>query len=223
MLLRPAEFTHASEKLEFTTKEFGASGALRGPYHFVGWAAVANQLAAAWMWLASAMPLSTVHSNSLPYFYVILRNPWFTGWGRKIYTPIFPNISVICKDIELIFCTDIHEHVDIQATVAPLDMTSLCFTTASKRTTAERHERRTALSSRLDQAVWRVSFRLAVLLWGVAQTPVSRMDQIAKSIGFRSGLEGGHMSLSQKSVMWAMHHCWVTFAVCDGAPSCTKT
>ena len=27
MLLRPAEFTHASEKLEFTTKEFGASGA----------------------------------------------------------------------------------------------------------------------------------------------------------------------------------------------------
>ena len=50
-----------------------------------------------------------------------------TGWGRKIYTPIFPNISVICKDIELIFCTDIHEYVDIQATVAPLDMTSLCL------------------------------------------------------------------------------------------------
>ena len=50
MLLHPAEFTHASEKFEFTTKEFGASGAgrsLRGPYHFVGWAAVANQLAAA--------------------------------------------------------------------------------------------------------------------------------------------------------------------------------
>ena len=71
MLLRPAEFTHTSEKFEFTTKEFGASGAgrsLRGPYHFVGWAAVANQLAAAWMWLAGAMPLSTVHSNSLLYF-----------------------------------------------------------------------------------------------------------------------------------------------------------
>ena len=29
MLLRPAEFTHASEKFEFTTKEFGASGAGR--------------------------------------------------------------------------------------------------------------------------------------------------------------------------------------------------
>ena len=64
---------------------------------------------------------------------------------------------------------------------------------------------------------------MAVLLWGVAQTSVSRMDQIAKSIGFRSGLEGGHMSLSQKSVMWVLHHCWVTFAVCDGAPSCKKT
>ena len=50
-----------------------------------------------------------------------------TGWGRKIYTPIFPNIWVICKDIELIFCTDIHEHVNIQATVAPLDMASLCL------------------------------------------------------------------------------------------------
>ena len=50
-----------------------------------------------------------------------------TGWGRKIYTPTFPNISVICKDIELIFCTDIHEHLDIQPTVAPLDMTSLCL------------------------------------------------------------------------------------------------
>ena len=50
MLLRPAELTHASDKFEFTTKEFGASGAgrsLRGPYHLVRWAAVANQLAAA--------------------------------------------------------------------------------------------------------------------------------------------------------------------------------
>ena len=53
MLLHPAEFTHASEKFEFTTKEFGAGRAgrplrrCRCPYHFVGWAAVANQLAAA--------------------------------------------------------------------------------------------------------------------------------------------------------------------------------
>ena len=76
MLLRPAEFTHVSDKFEFITKEFGASGAGRSlrrcrcPYHFVGLAAVANQLAAAWMWLAGAMPLNTVHSNSLLYFSV---------------------------------------------------------------------------------------------------------------------------------------------------------
>ena len=91
MLLRPAKFTHASEKFEFTTKEFGASGAGRPlrrcccPYHFVGWAAVANQLAAAWMWLAGAMPLSTVHSNSILYFSVILRNPWFSLGNNKCF------------------------------------------------------------------------------------------------------------------------------------------
>ena len=40
MLIRPAEFTHASEKFEFTTKEFRASGAgrsLRGPYQSMEW------------------------------------------------------------------------------------------------------------------------------------------------------------------------------------------
>ena len=50
------------------SKKSGTERSLRGPYHFIGWAAVANQLAAAWMWLAGAMPLSTVHSNSLLYF-----------------------------------------------------------------------------------------------------------------------------------------------------------
>ena len=39
-----------------------------GGYYFVGCTAVANQLAAAWMWLAGAIPLSTVHTNSLLYF-----------------------------------------------------------------------------------------------------------------------------------------------------------
>ena len=46
--------------------------------------------------------------------------------GAEGFTLLFfSNISVICKDIELSFCTYIHEHVDIQATVALLDMTSL--------------------------------------------------------------------------------------------------
>ena len=83
MFLRPAEFTHASDKFEFTTKEFGASGAGRSLR--VGWAAVANQLAAAWMWLAGVMPLSTVHSNWLLYFSVILRNTWFSLGNNKCF------------------------------------------------------------------------------------------------------------------------------------------
>ena len=37
-------------------------------WDFVGCAAVVNQLAAAWMWLTGAIPLSTVHSYSLQCF-----------------------------------------------------------------------------------------------------------------------------------------------------------
>ena len=46
MLLRSAELTHASEKFDFTTKEFGADKNF-GARSFVGCPAVANQLAAA--------------------------------------------------------------------------------------------------------------------------------------------------------------------------------
>ena len=97
MLLRPAEFTHASDKFEFTTKGFGASGAsaelggrcvvaVTRTTLSVGrrWP-LANQLAATRMWLAGAMPLSTVHSNSLLYFSVILRNPWFSLGNNKCF------------------------------------------------------------------------------------------------------------------------------------------
>ena len=50
------------------TKKFEAGRGLRGGYHFFGCAAVANHLAAAWTWLAGAIPLSTVHSNSFQCF-----------------------------------------------------------------------------------------------------------------------------------------------------------
>ena len=46
MLFRSAELAHASEKFDFTTKEFGANKKF-GARSFVGRAAVANQLAAA--------------------------------------------------------------------------------------------------------------------------------------------------------------------------------
>ena len=78
-------------------------------------------------------------------------------------------------------------------------------------------------SHMLDHAVSRACFRTAVLLCGAAHTSASRMDQIAKSIGFKSGLEGCHMSLSQNPWKLLLHHCWVNFDVCDGALSWIKT
>ena len=77
MLIHPAELTHASEKFELTTKECGAVQemrsweGLRGGCHFVGCAAVANQLAAAWMWLAGAILVeygSLILASMLYYF-----------------------------------------------------------------------------------------------------------------------------------------------------------
>ena len=49
MLLCSAELTHASEKFDFTAKEFGADKEIRSQ-ELLRLAAVANQLAAAWMW-----------------------------------------------------------------------------------------------------------------------------------------------------------------------------
>ena len=70
MLIRSAELIHVSEKFEFPTKECGALAvALRGGYHFIGCAAVANQLTTAWMWLAGAMP---VEYGSLILVYALL-------------------------------------------------------------------------------------------------------------------------------------------------------
>ena len=82
----------------------------------------------------------------------------------------------------------------------------LSFTTASKRPSAEGHERRTVSPPRFDGAVSRASFRAAILLCGTVHTLLSKMAQIAKSIGFRSGLDDGRMSLSQNPGMWVFHH-----------------
>ena len=69
MLPRSDELTHASEKFDFAwIRSLLRNSEPGGGYHFVGCAAVANQLAAAWMRLAGAIPLSTVHSNSLLNF-----------------------------------------------------------------------------------------------------------------------------------------------------------
>ena len=71
-----------------------------GRYHFVGCAAVANQLAAAWMWLAGAIPFNTVHSNWLLCF-VILRNPWFSLGNNKCFWK--ENEKLHCEIIDNVF------------------------------------------------------------------------------------------------------------------------
>ena len=47
-------------------------------------------------------------------------------------------------------------------------------------------------------------------------------DQTQKSIGLRSGDEGGQTSLLQNPGKWSWHHFCVFLDVCDGAPSCWK-
>ncbi len=50
----------------------------------------------------------------------------------------------------------------------------------------------------LAQAFLREIFKATTLLWDFAQALCSRMDQRLKSIGFKSGLDGGHIPLDQK-------------------------
>ena len=52
-------------------RSWGGGGGVRGGYHFVGFETVANQLAAAWMWLTGAMPVeygSLMLASMLCYF-----------------------------------------------------------------------------------------------------------------------------------------------------------
>lgn len=65
-------------------------------------------------------------------------------------------------------------------------------------------------------------FRASTDPWDEAQASASKMDHTEKSIGFRSGDEGGQSSLLQKLGKLSWHHFWVLFDVCDGAPSCWK-
>ena len=56
-------------------------------------------------------------------------------------------------------------------------------------TAARRVSAGTLLHSRINYL-----FSDSILKWALAQPFVSKMDQIEKSIRFRSGLEGGHSS-----------------------------
>jgi len=60
----------------------------------------------------------------------------------------------------------------------------------------------------------RAIFRVLVFWWGFLQALVSRMDHIEKSIGWRSGLEGAHIDLSQKDGNTNFQKSWTKTAVC---------
>lgn len=68
---------------------------------------------------------------------------------------------------------------------------------SSKRLVTEWHERRTTSLSKADHEARRAFFRAATLELDLAETSLSKMDQIAKSIGLMSGLKGGHTFLFQ--------------------------
>ena len=71
-----------------------------------------------------------------------------------------------------------------------------------------------------SHALTRDSFREAIFLWVLAQAFLSKMDYMEKSMGLRSGEEGGHKVLSQKLFKFVSHQFWDILAVCELAPSC---
>ena len=74
-------------------------------------------------------------------------------------------------------------------------MISFALTVSSKRPVTEWHERRTTSSSKADHEARRAFFRTATLEEDLAEISLSKIDQIAKSIGFMSMVrpEGCHM------------------------------
>ncbi len=69
---------------------------------------------------------------------------------------------------------------------------------------------------------WRVDFRDSTVRWDLTQEFASSTDHTQKSIGLRSGLEGGHSSLEMKSGNSDRNHAWLTLAMCAGTPSRCK-
>lgn len=84
------------------------------------------------------------------------------------------------------------------------------------------HERRTVSAVSFDHDFIKAFFKAVTLLWDPLQTSLSRTDQIVKSVGLMSGLDGGHMFLSQKPGKCCLHQACVTLDVWAGAPSCVN-
>ena len=65
----------------------------------------------------------------------------------------------------------------------------------------------------LAQALTKDSFKDSTVVCGERQAPVSNMDHTLKSIGLRSGDEGGHNSLLQNRGKLSLHQAWVLLEV----------
>ena len=84
------------------------------------------------------------------------------------------------------------------------------------------HKACTVSSEMLFQRAFDLFFRAVIFGWFEEQALLSRILQIAKSMGFRSGDQRGHNSFGQNPVMFLLHHSWMRLAVWDVAPSCWR-
>ena len=69
----------------------------------------------------------------------------------------------------------------------------------------------------LSQEDLNLSIRDSILWRLEEQALLSRILQMAKSVGFKSGKESGHNSFGQKLTIFLLHHSWTRLAVWDVA------
>ena len=76
--------------------------------------------------------------------------------------------------------------------------TPLALATGLKRTGTEVHVRRTVSSSMFLFAASKSRWRVAILVWAVQETLLSRIVESEECITFRSGPDGCHISVDRK-------------------------
>ena len=69
----------------------------------------------------------------------------------------------------------------------------------------------------LSHSFFNFLFKASKLVWCAVETLFSKIDQIAKPIGFKSVDDGGHSSFDMKEGIFSASHSWVFLAPCAGA------
>ena len=92
--------------------------------------------------------------------------------------------------------------------------TPLALAAGLKRTGTEVHVRRTVSSSMFLLPTSKSRWRVAILVWAVQETLLSRIVESEECIAFRSGPDGCHISVdrkqkSEKIACKTTHHVWV--------------